>query len=173
MSIILICLVHYLFQYLKDVLTVPKIKYIINEPIKKYQNIYEIINQEKNHPKNNQQNLQINHEQNQQINHEQNQQENINYSNLYEDSTPIEHLAKINDDDLIPNFNFNSNSESIHENPTNPINPINPTNPTNNMKNELKNFLKKQMKQGEINSNIPYETSYDFTNSNSLIGTNF
>ena len=41
------------------------------------------------------------------------------------------------------------------------------------MKNELKNFLKKQMKQGEINSNIPYETSYDFTNSNSLIGTNF
>ena len=81
MSIILICLVHYLFQYLKDVLTVPKIKYIINEPIKKYQNIYEIINQEKNHPKNNQQNQQINHEQNQQINHEQNQQENINYSN--------------------------------------------------------------------------------------------
>ena len=43
-SIILIWLVHYLFNYFKDTLTVPKIKDLVNEPNKKYKNIYQVIN---------------------------------------------------------------------------------------------------------------------------------
>ena len=42
-SIILIWLVHYLFNYFKDTLTVPKIKDLVNEPNKKYKNIYQVI----------------------------------------------------------------------------------------------------------------------------------
>jgi hypothetical protein len=43
LSIIFIWLVHYLFNYFKDTLTVPKIKDLVNEPNKKYKNMYEII----------------------------------------------------------------------------------------------------------------------------------
>jgi hypothetical protein len=42
---VLISLVHHIFHYLKDTLTVPKIKDLVNEPSKKYNNMYKIINQ--------------------------------------------------------------------------------------------------------------------------------
>jgi len=44
LSIILIWLVHHIFHFLKDTLTVPKMKDLVNEPDKKYKNMYEIIN---------------------------------------------------------------------------------------------------------------------------------
>jgi len=43
-SIILICLVHYLINFFKSALTVPKIKDLVNSPIQKYENMYSIIN---------------------------------------------------------------------------------------------------------------------------------
>jgi hypothetical protein len=43
-SIILIILVHYLINFFKSTLTVPKIKDLVNTPTQKYENIYSIIN---------------------------------------------------------------------------------------------------------------------------------
>jgi hypothetical protein len=43
-SIILIFLVHHLINFFKSTLTVPKIKDLVNRPIKNYENIYSIIN---------------------------------------------------------------------------------------------------------------------------------
>jgi hypothetical protein len=42
-SIILIFLVHHLINFFKSVLTVPKIKDLVNSPNEKYKNIYETI----------------------------------------------------------------------------------------------------------------------------------
>ena len=42
-SFIFIFLVHHLIQFLKNTLTVPKIKDLVNNPSKKYDSIYEII----------------------------------------------------------------------------------------------------------------------------------
>ena len=43
-SIVLIFLVHYLFNFFKSTLTVPKIKDLVNAPTQKYENMYSIIN---------------------------------------------------------------------------------------------------------------------------------
>jgi hypothetical protein len=42
-SFIFIFLIHHLFQFFRDTLTVPKIKDLVNRPSKKYEHIYEII----------------------------------------------------------------------------------------------------------------------------------
>ena len=42
-SIVLIFLVHYLFNFFKETLTVPKIKDLVNVPNKKYENMFNII----------------------------------------------------------------------------------------------------------------------------------
>jgi hypothetical protein len=48
-STILIFLVHHLINFFKSTLTVPKIKDLVNNPTKNYENIYNIINnREKN-----------------------------------------------------------------------------------------------------------------------------
>lgn len=43
-SFILIFLIHHLINFFKSTLTVPKIKDLVNTPIQKYENIYNIIN---------------------------------------------------------------------------------------------------------------------------------
>lgn len=43
-SIVLIFLVHYLINFFKSTLTVPKIKDLVNTPTQKYENMYNIIN---------------------------------------------------------------------------------------------------------------------------------
>jgi len=43
MSILLIFLVHHLLNFFKSTLTVPKIKDLVNTPILKYENMYNII----------------------------------------------------------------------------------------------------------------------------------
>ena len=44
-SIIFILLVHHLIQILKDTLTYPKVKDLVNVPTKKYEDIYNTLNQ--------------------------------------------------------------------------------------------------------------------------------
>jgi len=46
-SIVLIFLVHHLINFFKSTLTVPKIKDLVNTPVQKYENMYNIINQNK------------------------------------------------------------------------------------------------------------------------------
>lgn len=50
-SFVLIFLIHHLINFFKSTLTVPKIKDLVNTPIQKYENIYNIIN--KSNQKNN------------------------------------------------------------------------------------------------------------------------
>lgn len=47
-SFIFIFLVHHLIQFLKDTLTVPKMKDLVNHPNKKYEHIYKILSKENN-----------------------------------------------------------------------------------------------------------------------------
>jgi hypothetical protein len=102
-SIILIFLVHHLINFFKSVLTVPKIKDLVNTPNEKYKNIYETISQY---------DTQVDDD-----------DKHININNI-----------KYNLEDLLPpNTNININTRG------------------NNMKNELKNFIKKQL-VGDINT---------------------
>lgn len=46
-SIIFICIAHYLINFFKDNLTVPKVKDLVNAPNRKYETMYDIIQQNK------------------------------------------------------------------------------------------------------------------------------
>lgn len=48
LSMILIVLIHYLYCYFINTLTVPRVKDLINKPIEQYTNITSILNNEKN-----------------------------------------------------------------------------------------------------------------------------
>jgi hypothetical protein len=112
-SIILIFLIHHLLNFFKSALTVPKIKDLVNMPNKKYENIFNVIN---------------------------------NSSSL-KDYTTLSELDentnyKLNIDKLLPKKEIN-------------------------MKNELKNFIKKQLKN-EQNIQPSIGVSYlDTSNTNS------
>lgn len=102
-SIIFIFLVHYLINFFKSVLTVPKIKDLVNSPNKKYESMYNTIK-----------------------NYERNKSSEINTNEsssnvVEEDYTLIDLLPSTND-----------------EKPT--------------MKNELKNFLKKQLQETSLST---------------------
>ena len=49
-SIVLIFLVHYLFNFFKSTLTVPKIKDLVNAPAQKYENMFNIISKSNSDP---------------------------------------------------------------------------------------------------------------------------
>jgi predicted esterase YcpF (UPF0227 family) len=110
LSILLICLVHYLINFLKTTLTVPKIKDLVNNPNQKYENIYNII-------------------------------ENAN-SNKYSESNYSESTTDIN------KLNVN-NIDNVNNIET--VNNINNDDflPKQEMKDELKSFLKNQLKEEE------------------------
>jgi len=97
-SIIFILLVHHLIQILKDTLTYPKVKDLVNVPTKKYEDIYNVLNQS----------LGQSHDRS-------------------SDTTPI-HNLDIYRDKLLPDIEA----------------PRPVGDDDNNMKNELKNFIKKQ-----------------------------
>jgi len=107
-SIILIFLVHHLINFFKSVLTVPKIKDLVNSPNEKYKNIYETISHNN-----------YRHYDNRMDNNNDDRDVNINKINY-----TLE--------DILPP---NTNTTSI----------TNATAHSNNMKNELKNFIKKQL----------------------------
>ena len=102
LSIILIFLVHYLINFFKSTLTVPKIKDLVNTPTQKYENMFNVMS----------------------LSDRQNSNNNINNN-----STNIS--SNIN--------NISSNQVSYTE-----IDLL-PKPDEDSMKNELKNFLKKQM----------------------------
>jgi hypothetical protein len=101
-SIILIFLVHHLIHFFKTVLTVPKIKDLVNSPNQKYKNIYET----------------------------------ISHNNFREYENDI--------DKSLGSSKINYTLEDILPPNTNTSNIINTVN-SSNMKNELKNFIKKQL----------------------------
>ena len=102
-SIVLIFLVHYLFNFFKSTLTVPKIKDLVNAPAQKYENMFNIISKS--------------------------------------NSDPI----------LSANISANMNTGSINNEYTlTDLLPKQET--TSDMKNELKNFLKKQMNTSSTTS---------------------
>jgi hypothetical protein len=106
-SIILIFLVHHLINFFKSVLTVPKIKDLVNTPNEKYKNIYDTISH--------------------------NKYRDYEYENDTENDKKF-NINKVNYtlEDILPP---NTNTTSI----------ANATAHSNNMKNELKNFIKKQL----------------------------
>jgi hypothetical protein len=65
-SLILIILIHYLYRFFKNTLTVPKIKDLVNKPIDEYKEIYDTIRQNNsNNQKTNNLNKQTNGDTNQ------------------------------------------------------------------------------------------------------------
>jgi hypothetical protein len=109
-SIILIFLVHHLINFFKSVLTVPKIKDLVNSPNEKYKNIYDTISHN-------------------------------NYRRDYGN-----HLENDNDRDANININkINYTLEDILPPNTNTTSITSATAHSNKMKNELKNFIKKQL----------------------------
>ena len=46
-SLLLIALIHYLYAFFKDTLTVPKIKDLVNKPAKRYDEMYDIMDNNK------------------------------------------------------------------------------------------------------------------------------
>ncbi len=111
-SIILIFLVHYLFNFFKETLTVPKIKDLVNVPNKKYENMFNIISK--------------------------NNETSHNYTDI--DLLPIQ-----------PNTESTDNNEQKWSIQTD----------SDSMKNELKSFFKKQLKES---SNVK-----ELSNDNSLM----
>ena len=107
-SIIFIFLVHYLINFFKSTLTVPKIKDLVNTPTKKYESMYNIL-------KNPDKTIHLN-----------------NSSSNNDDYTLI---------DLLP-----ATDSSGAEEPT--------------MKNELKNFLKKQLHEPTKSEYLPLEANF-------------
>ena len=123
-SIVLIFLVHYLFNFFKSTLTVPKIKDLVNAPAQKYENMFNIISKS--------------------------------------NSDPI----------LSANISANMNASSINNEYTlTDLLPKQET--TSDMKNELKNFLKKQMNSTNNVNNTTSISALDSMMSNSVSYSEF
>jgi len=123
-SIILIFLVHYLFNFFKETLTVPKIKDLVNVPNKKYENMFNIIS--KTHETN----------------------ETHNYTDI--DLLPIQTNTE---QDIVEN-----NEQKWNTQPD-----------TDSMKNELKSFLKKQLKESSNSKDFSNDiSSLDLTSNSNL-----
>ena len=120
-SIVLIFLVHYLFNFFKSTLTVPKIKDLVNTPAQKYENMFNIISKSNSGP--------------------------ILSANI---------SASISE-----NININTNNEYT-------LTDLLPKQETTmDMKNELKNFLKKQMNPTNNVNNTTSISTLDSMMSNS------
>jgi hypothetical protein len=113
-SIVLIFLVHYLFNFFKSTLTVPKIKDLVNSPTQKYESMFNIIT--KNNSK---------------TDNKKGYNDNNTFNNDY------------NDDNNFNDDNNNNNNNNENEYTLTDLLPVQQT--KTDMKNELKNFLKKQM----------------------------
>lgn len=120
-SIVLIFLVHYLFNFFKSTLTVPKIKDLVNSPTQKYENMFNIISKNNSKP-----------------------HDNNTFNNDYNEN---------NDN----NFNDNNDNNNEIEYTLTDLLPTQET--KTDMKNELKNFLKKQMNPTTETNNINNTTS--------------
>jgi hypothetical protein len=131
-SIIFIFVVHYLINFFKSTLTVPKLKDLVNNPSKKYENMYSIINS----------------------NNSQNSSQNTTYNNNIS-SNDLDFKIEYTDADLLPRLDVEPKSEVK----------IN----TDSMKNELKNFLKKQANPDNFSTNISALDAYSSNTGNSYM----
>ena len=125
-SIILIFLVHHLINFFKSTLTVPKIKDLVNTPIQKYENMYNIIKKNSN--------------------------------------------TSINMENYI-NTNISTNEEYTSTNEEYTLIDLLPKKEEPTMKNELKNFLKKQLHKSTTDNTISAIDSFSSTNSFSDINS--
>ena len=126
-SIVLIFLVHYLFNFFKSTLTVPKIKDLVNSPTQKYENMFNIISKNNSKIPN-----------------------TFNNDNDYKNNDS-------NDNSNDNNYNSN-NGNNDNEYTLTDLLPSQQQTKTD-MKNELKNFLKKQMNPTNDVNNINNTTS--------------
>jgi hypothetical protein len=140
MSIIFIFVVHYLINFFKSTLTVPKIKDLVNNPSKKYENMYSIINS--NNSSNNSQNS----------NNQNNSYNNISTNN----SNDLDFKIEYTDADLLPKPDAQKLEPKLEIN-------------TDSMKNELKNFLKKQANPDNFSTNIAALDAYSSNSGNSYM----
>ena len=122
-SIVLIFLVHYLFNFFKSTLTVPKIKDLVNSPTQKYENMFNIIT--KNNSK---------------IPNKKDYNDNNDNNDNNNNNTEIEYTLT----DLLPTQQTKTD-----------------------MKNELKNFLKKTMNPTDETNNTTSISALDSMMSNS------
>ena len=128
-SIIFIFLVHHLLSYFKSTLTIPKIKDLVNSPIKKYQHIFDTISNSNSSKNINEYLPDAKYSSNNYNDNNNNDDNNNNNNNNNNDYTDIDLLPNANTiANTIANSNTNSNS-----------------NTNTGMKNELKMFLKKQL----------------------------
>ena len=51
-SLLLIALIHYLYGFFKNTLTVPKVKDLVNKPAKRYNEMFAVLNNEQNYQQN-------------------------------------------------------------------------------------------------------------------------
>jgi hypothetical protein len=133
-SIIFIFLVHHLFCYLKNILTIPKVKDLVTLPSKKYENILSIIS-------------------NQTINNNSILKDINTNTNNNDINNDINNNISYTEIDLLPN-NININSISNSKSNINDLNNV-------SMKDELKSFFKSQLndKDKDIN-NIDFFNNY-------------
>jgi flagellar basal body-associated protein FliL len=114
-SIIFIFLVHHLLCFFKTTLTVPKMKDLVNSPVKKYQDIFDTIS---------------------------NSNTNKNFNTNFNKYLPSD--GEYTDINLLPTENMNVSS-SVPD-----------------MKDELKSFLKKQLKNSDTNELESANSSSNF-----------
>ena len=136
-SIIFIFVVHYLINFFKSTLTVPKIKDLVNNPSKKYENMYNIINSQNISNQNNNNNTY-----------------NNSYSNI--SSNDLDFKIEYTDADLLPKPDAQKLEPKLEIN-------------TDSMKNELKNFLKKQANPDNFSTNISALDAYSSNSGNSYM----
>ena len=122
-SVVLILLVHHLIVFFKNTLTVPKVKDLVNAPMLKYEDMYHIIHQEKSRPT---------------IRLDEILPTSVATGRVATGSVATGSIATVS----VPATNFDSNGNyEMAEKQQRKDAKI-------EMKNELKNFLKKQLTQG-------------------------
>ena len=136
-SVIFIFIVHNLYGFFKNTLTVPKIKDLVNLPSQNYENMFNILNKT----------------------HSSNSNSNSNPNPNDYDILPTNLSASENP----YNLNTNSNSSNIDE--LNVNQEKKRFEPSLSMKNELKNFFKKKM-DSNTTSNKTFNNSNNSINSN-------
>ena len=139
MSIIFIFVVHYLINFFKSTLTVPKLKDLVNNPSKKYENMYSIINSNNNQNTNN------------------NSYNNSISSNI--SSNDLDFKIEYTDADLLPKPDAHLLPKLEQKLEIN----------TDSMKNELKNFLKKQANPDNFSTDISALDAYSSNSGNSYM----
>ncbi len=114
-SLILIILIHYLYRFFKNTLTVPKIKDLVNKPIDEYKEIYDTIRQNNS---NNQKTINLNKQTNSDTNQNKTMKDELkNYlTNLNSVSGNENSIGENNQDNSsgFGSYDFQSNNFSSY-----------------------------------------------------------